>query len=131
MLGDESVSVRILLSSGHAFRVHLVHGIVLSVHGHVQSCIEYVLVIRSVQLRRDLCAVHRFFARHQRHGIRYASQLDLKLKAAVLVEVPVERILVVANCGDEGNDKASGATDLNLLGAPISVLPQDAVVLLV
>ena len=60
-----------------------------------------------------------------------AGQLDLELDGAVLVEVPVEAVLVVADGGDERDDEPARAPHLRASPAPVDVLPQDARVLLV
>src|SRR3989454_8734972 len=56
---------------------------------------------------------------------------SLQLDGAVLVEVPEEAVLVVAHGRDGRDGQASRAPHLDLAGAKVRVLPQDAEVLLV
>ena len=57
--------------------------------------------------------------------------LDEELDAAVQEQVPVERVLVVRDRGDEGDDEFAVAPDLGGALAEVEVLPQDAVVFFV
>src|SRR6185312_7171969 len=58
-------------------------------------------------------------------------QLHLELNAGVLVEVPVDRVLVVA-CGDDERDhQSAAAAGLGRLQCGVEVLPQQAGVFLV
>src|SRR5258707_12210803 len=66
-----------------------------------------------------------------RLGQDYAGQLHLELDGAILVEVPEEAVVVVAQRGDRGDDQPTGSSDLGLLGHPVVVLPQDPEVFLV
>ena len=60
-----------------------------------------------------------------------AGHLHLELDRPVLVEVPVEAVLVVSDGGDERDDEPAGAADLGVAAAPVDVLPEEAEVLLV
>ena len=64
-------------------------------------------------------------------GGEHPGELDLVLHAAVLVEVPVEEVLVVDHGGDEGDHEPASAPSLVVPVAVLHVLPQHAHVLLV
>ena len=64
-------------------------------------------------------------------GGEHPGELDLVLHAAVLVEVPVEEVLVVDHGGDEGDHEPARAPSLVVPVAVLHVLPQHAHVLLV
>ncbi len=59
LLGDKSIAVRIFRASGNAQRVHLVYGIVISVHGRDQPSRKDVLVKWRIQLRSYFHAIFR------------------------------------------------------------------------
>ena len=58
-------------------------------------------------------------------------ELHLRLDRPVLIQVPVEPVLVVPDGGDRRDHHPARASDLASGGAPIQVLPQEPVVLLV
>ena len=60
-----------------------------------------------------------------------AGELDLVLDGAVLVEVPVVAVLVVADGDDAADHHAAHAADFGVAGAEVGMLPGDAVVLFV
>src|SRR5208282_4777625 len=94
------VAVRVPGTGRQRHRVALVDGVGRAVDGHVQAHAEDVLVVGAVELGGDQGAVGRFLARGQGAGGDHAGQLDLVLDGAVLVEVPVVGVLVVADGGD-------------------------------
>ena len=61
----------------------------------------------------------------------HAGELDLVLDRAVLVQVPVVAVLVVADGDDAGDDHPAHPPDFRVAGAEVGVLPGDAVVLFV
>src|SRR5206468_2442043 len=61
-----------------------------------------------------------------------AGELDLQLNVAVLIEVPEEAVLVVLDGGNRGDDEPAAPPHFGAVrNAAISVLPQNAVILLV
>ena len=131
LLRVKGTGLRVVGTQGLGHRVDLVHRVVRAVDGHVQPHAEEVLVDVPAQLWGNHGAVLRLFSWLQGHVVDDAGQLHLELNVAVLVEVPKEAILVVADCRDEGDHQASGAAHLGLASAPVGVLPEDAEVLLV
>jgi hypothetical protein len=76
--------------------------------------------------RRGVCRA----VRHRRGG-QDAGELDLQLQRAVLVEGPVEAVVVVAHGRDRRHDQPPPAPDLGAAAHQVVVLPADADVLLV
>ena len=74
----------------------------------------------------DLRTVLARVAGDHRPGIHNSRQLNLILDRAVLIEVPVKAVFIVANGGDERNDQSPGAAYFGLIGAPVHVFPEDA-----
>src|SRR5258708_36810862 len=58
-----------------------------------------------------------------------ASQLDLELNIAVLIQVPEKAIFVVLNRRDRRDDQAARSAHFRRLQAAVGVLPEDAVIL--
>ena len=64
-------------------------------------------------------------------GVHDPGQLHLELNLPVLLEIPVEAVLVVADGGDEGDDEPAAAPHLGfIICPPVHVLPEDPGVLL-
>ena len=90
-----------------------------------------MLVDVGIELGRDDGAVPGCLTLRDAGGVDDARELDLHLDGPVLVEIPEEPVLVVADGGDAGHHQTPGATHLGLADAPVGVFPQDAVILLV
>ncbi len=104
----------------------------MAVDRRVEAGAEEVLVEGCLEAGGDLGGVAGVFAGGGGGGLHQAGGLGLELDGAVLVEVPVEGVVVVAEGGDEGNHQAAGAAALGgEVGEHIGVFPQKAVVLLV
>ena len=71
----------------------------------------------------------RLAGRHRR-GLDDASQLGFELDRAVLIEVPVEAVIVIADGREERDHEPARAPHLKRLVAEFVVLPEDAVILL-
>ena len=97
----ERVAQRVARSRRDGLGVHLIDGVAQSVHRHVQAKAEEVLVMARQGLRCDQGAEVAGLARSQRAGQDDARELHLELDGAVLVEVPVERVLVIARRDDK------------------------------
>src|SRR5438309_546413 len=106
-----------------------VHGVVHSIHHHVKAHIEDVLVDRREESRCHKRTMLRRNIRRDSSGVHNTSQFDLELDHTILVEIPVETVLVVAHRGDERDDQASRTAYLGLVRAPIDMLPEQAKVL--
>src|SRR5690349_6054079 len=91
--------------------------------------IEEVLMGRAAEPVGDHAAPWIGFARRHARGLNNPGQLDLELDRAVLVEVPVESVIVVADGREEGHDEAARAPDLERVVAEFIVLPEDAEIL--
>jgi hypothetical protein len=102
-----------------------------SVHGHVQADAEEVLVMGSEGLRRDQRAEVGGLTWRESTGQDDAGQLRLELDSAVLIEVPVDRVLVVARGDDKRDNQPAAATSLGRIQHRVKVLPKQAEILLV
>ena len=116
---------------GIRLAVDLVDGVGEPVDHHVQPDVEEVLVVGPVDVRGDQRAVARPLAVGDCAVRDHAGELDLVLDAAVLIEVPVEAVLVVAHRGDGRDHQPPGTPDLDEAAPEIEVLPEDPGVLLV
>ena len=87
-----------------------------------------MLVDVSVELRRHQRPVLGCLAGRHRRSIYDAGQFYFQLYRAVLVEVPEEPVLVIADRRDAGHHETPRAPHLGLAGTPVAVLPEDAVV---
>src|SRR6185437_11096756 len=108
----------------------LVHGVPAVVQPEIQAHVEKVLVDGRVDARRNHCPVRARLARRDGPYRENASQLDLVLDRTVLVEVPEEAVLVVADGRNAREYKPPGAPNFRTRIA-IDVFPKDAVVLFV
>ena len=127
----ERVAKRVAWSRRNGLGVHLIDGVAQPVHRHVQAQAEEVLVMACQGLRCDQGAEVAGLARGQRAGQDDAGELHLELDGAVLVEVPVERVLVIARRDDERDDQPAAAAGLGRVQRGVEMLPQQAGVLLV
>ena len=127
----EDVSMRILRPHGHAHIVVLGHAVAGAVDRHVQARIEEMLVGGTAERGHDHAAPGISLALHEGGGLHDARQLGLELDGAVLVEVPVEAVVVVPDSGEEADDEAPRTARLADAGPEFIVLPEDAVVFLV
>ncbi len=75
-----------------------------AIHTHVEAHVKNVLVNGGVELRGHQGAILGHLAGGKCRRADHARELDLVLNVAVLVEVPVEAVLVVAHGGNEGDD---------------------------
>ena len=87
-----------------------------------------MLVDVSVELRRHQRPVLGCLAGRHRRGIYDAGQFHFQLYRAILVEVPEEPVLVIADRRNAGHYETPRAPHLGLARTPVAVLPQDAVV---
>mmetsp|Transcript_48273 Transcript_48273/g.92310 ORF Transcript_48273/g.92310 Transcript_48273/m.92310 type:complete len:226 (-) Transcript_48273:275-952(-) len=92
---------------------------------------EKVLVVRSVQPRGQLRAVFARLSDGDGTRGKHSGELHLKLDGAVHVQVVEESVLIVCDGAHEGNDKPPRASGGGVVRAPVGVLPQNAMVLLV
>ena len=107
-----------------------VDGVGLAVDVEVEARDEEVLVERGVGALVDERAVRRLLPLGEVRGDHDPGRADLALDVAVLVEAPVDEVLVVRHGDVEGQDEPARAAHLRaVLG--VDVLPQDGVVLLV
>ena len=109
--------------------VDLLDGVARAVDGHVEADVEQVLVVRGGQLRRHPGGV--VAGDVAGDGEHDAGQLDVELDRAVLVQVPEEAVVVVADRRPRRHDEATRTADLAGAAEEVLVLPQHADVLLV
>ncbi len=105
-------------------------GVVRPVHVEIEARHDEVLVERRVGALVDQCPVRGLAAFGEGRGDHDPGGADLALDAAVLVEAPVDEVLVVGHGDVEGDHEAPRAPHLRA-GPLVHVLPTDAVVLLV
>ncbi len=129
--GVEHIAVRIVASPGPRHEFMLAHGVAAAVDVHVQAGIEEVLVGRAAQIVVHHAAPTIGLAGHDGRGLDDAGQLGFELNGTVLVKVPVEAIVVIADGGEEADDEAPRTPHLEQPVAEFVVLPDDAIVLLV
>ena len=126
----EHVAVGIVVAPRARHELVLGDGVALAVDHHVQASVEEVLVRRAAQALGDHAAPGIRLAGRDRRRLDDAGQLGLELDGAVLIEVPVEAVIVVADGREERDDEAARAAHLEGVVAELVVLPEDAVVLL-
>lgn len=128
---EPGVAGRVVGAGGQGDGVVLDDGVPVPVDLDVQPRAEVVLVMRAVQIGSDQATVAGGLPVLDGAGGDDAGQLDLELDARVLVEVPVEAVVVVPGGGEERHDQPPGPPDLGVAGAEIGVLPADTGVFLV
>src|SRR5439155_8403491 len=98
----------------------------VAIKGDVETHVEPVVMVRRVETRRDALPVRRHGAGRVPGGLKDPGELHLELQRAVLIEVPVEAVLVVADGRYRRDHEASAPTDLGVAGVHVDVLPEDA-----
>lgn len=93
------VNIVIVINVIIANPYHLVDIVVDAIHVHVDAHVEEVLVIGGVQGGGDHGAVDPLLPQRQGRQGQDPGHLNLELHVAVLVEVPVEAVLVVLDGG--------------------------------
>src|ERR1700722_13993562 len=131
LLGAPGVADGIVRALGDRRRGDLVDAVGGAVDRHVQADVEEVLVVRAVDARGDDRAELRLDAVFDRAVGDDAGELDLVLDGAVLVDVPVVAVLVVADVDDTADHHPAHAADFGVAGAEVGMLPGDAMVLFV
>ena len=127
----EAVPVRIPGPRRLGFGVDLVHRVTRPVEIDVQPDAEEVLVDHAVDALCDELAVLRRLTRGRGGRRDDPGRLHLGLDRAVLVEVPEEPVVIVADRRDRRDHEPPRAAHLGLAGAKVPVLPQHPVVFLV
>src|SRR4051794_34235769 len=90
-----------------------------------------MLVIRRVEAWCDKHPILGLDARGNRSGRHDAGEFYLVLDRTILVKIPVESVLVIADSGNTRDHQAARAPDLGLIRSPIDMLPEKAEVLFV
>ena len=107
-------------------RIDLKDGVGGTVNVGIDPHAEEVLVIMCVHARVDLCAPpFRVFARVHGVGIEDAGEFDLELDGAVLVEDPVDAVLVVGRREDVRDEKLSSSCHDDGVISEVGMLEQD------
>ena len=122
--------VRVVRPGGRGLRLDRVHRVVPAVHVEVEPGHDEVLVERRVGAVVHQRAVRRLLAGREVRGDHDPGRADLALDVAVLVEAPVDQVLVVRHGDVEGHHQPPGAAHLRA-ELVVHVLPQHAVVLFV
>src|SRR5579875_3388544 len=99
-VSSESIAVRVSWAGRIGFGPHLLNRVPDTVDVQIQSDVKKVLVDHCVQARRNERAMLWHFPRRDRSGGEHTSQLHLKFDCSVLVEVPEEPVVVVADRGE-------------------------------
>src|SRR6185437_4362130 len=97
---------------------------------HVQPRVEEMLMRRTAEAVGDHATPGIGLAGRDRGGLDDAGQLDLELDRAVLVEIPVKAVVVIADRREERDDEAPRAPHLESVVAEFIMLPEDAEILL-
>ena len=126
----EGVAQRVAGTRGDRLGIHLVDRVAQPVHGHVQAGAEEMLMMGGESPRCDQRAEIADLAGRQSAGHDDAGQLHLELDGAVLVDVAVDRVLVVFRRDDGGDDQTAAAAGLGRPQGGVEMLPQQAGVFL-
>ena len=101
-------------------RLHLVGDVSGAVHVQVEAGGEEVLVVAGGDAGGDLGGVPLRRAGLDAGGVDDPGQLALEADLAVLVQVPVVAVLVVADGGDAGDDQPAGAGQVDVPGRVVA-----------
>ena len=130
-LGGQRQAVGVVGAGGHDHGVHLEGGVVAAIHVQVQACHQEVLVVGGVgALVHDRAVRRAGLPLRQRRGDHDAGGAHLALDVAVLVEPPVDEVLVVGHGRVHGDHEPAHPPHLGPV-VGVDVLPQHEVVLLV
>ena len=91
----------------HRLGLHLAHAVADAVDVQIEPEAEEVLVVRSREPAVDHAAARRLLALRERHRRDDAVQLHLALDRAVEMQVPAERVVVVADRDHRVDDEAA------------------------
>jgi len=135
LFGIEGVAVLVFGAADGSFAascVYLEDGVVGAINVGIHTQTEEVLVVMCVDSWVDFGppAVE-ILTRVHGVCVQDSGELDLQLDSAVLVQDPVHAVLVVGCREDVGNDELTCASDSHALIPEVSVLEENAVVLLV
>ena len=126
LLHLERAAIGVRGTCGHGHAVHLDDAIgQRPIHIQIQPEGEEMLVVRRRQVLADQVAVGIVRPIGHRLGRHHTGERHAHFEAAVLVEDPVEAVIVVADGGDEAEHQVASAPGL------VVVLPGDAAVALV
>ena len=129
-LGVEHIAIGIVVPPGAGQEFVLAHRIAAAVDIHVQASVEEMLVGRAAEIVVDHAAPGIGFAGCHGRSLDDACKLGLELDRAVLVEIPVEAVVVVADGREEGDHETARAAHFEDAVAELVMLPEDSVVLL-
>ena len=128
---DQVQPVGVVVGDGQGLGVDLHHGVLVTVDVQVQPGHDEVLVERRVRpVVDDGAGARGLGPLGVRRGHHDPGGAHLALDVAVLVEAPVDEVLVVGHRDVAGDDHAAHPADLGA-GLAVDVLPEDRVVLLV
>src|SRR5579863_1585868 len=97
-----------------------------TIHLHIQSHIEEVLVDDGTQLRRNERTILRLLVRLRGTGVHDARQFHLKTDGAILRKGPVEPVIIDTNGRNEGDDEPTRAAYLSMSSTEIGMFPQQS-----
>lgn len=131
----ESVAVFVFRTANFtrsSLRIDLEYCVLRTVNVRVYSQTKQMLVIVSVDAGIHLCTPT-LGVLSWVHGVcvQDAGKLDLELNSPILVEDPVNTVLIVCSCEDVGDKKLSASSNNDRVVTEISVLEQDASILFV
>ena len=124
----EGVAQRVFRAARQRHSIHLVDRVRRAVHLQIEPESEEMLVVHRAQLRRDPMPRDLRLVVGDRNRLHDARRLDLVLPRAVLVEVPVEAVVVVVDGGEAGDDQPARAAHpgLRAVLVGVGVLPENA-----
>ena len=135
LLGVECIAVRVLFAAHWCFCCYCVGDedcVGRTVDVGIDTQAEEVLVVVCVDTRVDFCSPRSCrLAWVEGVSVQNASELNLELDRAVLVEDPVDAVLVVGRGEDVADDQLACAGDGRGLIAEVGVLEKNACVFLV
>src|SRR5260221_3042445 len=106
--------------------MHFVHRVILTIYHRIESHIEDMLMIRRVEAWCDKHPVLGLDVGRNRAGRHDASEFYFVLDRAILVKIPVEPVLVIADSGNKRDHQAARTPDSGLIRSPIDMLPEKA-----
>ena len=122
--------VRVVRADRLGVGLRHVDGVVAAVDVHVEPGHQEVLVERRIRAFVDQRAVRMWLPRRERRGHHDAGGADLAFDVAVLVQPPVDQVLVVGD-GDVERDRQPPHPAHLGADVVVDVLPQHGVVFLV
>src|SRR5258706_6503039 len=101
--------------------MHFVHRVIWAIYHRIESHIEDMLVIRRVEAWCDKHPILGLDVGGNRPGRHAACEFYLVLHRTILVKIPVESVLVIADSSNTLDHQAAPAPYLGLNPSPIDI----------